>query len=129
MNKAIAIGTALMLCAGVVLADSRVPIYNATGVWRSAGGGTAEMFQEAKKVSMIFVGPDYAHNFEGTYTTPTTFEGTVVRVTRATGCTTYMQVTFTVASRDLINVNAAALDSNCDLVKDQVYTDVNYRTY
>jgi hypothetical protein len=53
----------------------------------------------------------------------------LTRVTRATGCTTRMTLTYTVVSTDLIEVNATALDSNCDLVKDQTFFDINYRSY
>jgi hypothetical protein len=76
---------------------------------------------------MVFVGPDYAHLYEGRYKGATTVTGRQVRVTRASGCTTDMWQTYQVQSNDLINVSAVALDSNCDLVKGQVYRNIGTR--
>lgn len=133
MNKALATGAALALALalGGAAAQPNEPTYNISGVWTSSGGGVAQIFQLNKNVSMIFVTPDFAHRYEGKYhpQTPTTVTGTLTRVTRATGCTTRMTLTYTVVSTDLIEVNATALDSNCDLVKNQTFFDINYRSY
>jgi hypothetical protein len=113
----------LLALAGGAAAQGVAPSFDITGVWNSAGGGTLQIAQVGERATMVFVGPDFAHRYEARYTDPTTIVGRQVRVTRATGCTTSMRQTFTVVSSDFIEVQAVALDSNCDLVKGQVITD------
>jgi len=117
------VAVALLTVAQFAAAESVAPTFDATGVWSSAGGGTVQIFQEADKVTVVFVGPDYAQKYTATYGDAVTLSGTQTRVTRATGCTTKMQQKFTVESNDTISVWAKAKDGNCDLAKGQVVTD------
>jgi hypothetical protein len=87
------------------------------------------MVQMGDEITMLFVGPDYAHQFGARYTKSDQATGRQVRVTRATGCTTQMLQTFKVVSYDYVTVKAVALDSNCDLVKGQVITNALTRVY
>ena len=107
---------ALLTFAQGVFADGVVPTYNVTGVWDTAAGEALQIFQKDDKLTMVFVGPDFAHKYTATYSDPTTATGTQVRVTRATGCTTKMTMKYTVESSDTISVWARARDGNCDLV-------------
>lgn len=113
---------AALLAAQVPLASAQAlaPAFDATGVWESDGGGTLQVFQRADKLTMVFVGPDFAQQFQATYADAINATGVQVRVTRASGCTTRMRQTFSVVAPDVINVRATALDSNCDLVRGQV---------
>src|SRR5262249_27594825 len=108
-------------------AASVVPAYDLTGMWQSAGGGTPSYYQEGTQLNWLFIGPDFAHEFSGRYITPTKVEGIQHRVTRATGCSTEMLITATAVNANSVSISAKALDSNCDLVKGQIYTDSESR--
>ena len=129
MKLASIAAVALLTVAQGALADDVVPTYNVTGVWNTAGGEALQIFQKDDKLTMVFVGPDFAHKYSATYSDPTTVTGTQVRVTRATGCTTKMTMKYTVESSNAISVWAKAKDGNCDLVKGQVFTDYLYRVW
>lgn len=129
MKLASIAAVALLTVAQGALADGAVPTYNLTGVWTTADGSTLQMFQADDKLTMVFVGPDFAHKYTATYSDPTTVTGTQVRVTRATGCATKLTMKYTVESSDAISVWARAKDGNCDLVWGQVFTDYLYRVW
>lgn len=116
-----------LLLAQAASAQILPPTYNLTGVWNSDGGGTLQVFQHDDKISMVFVGPDFAHQFRATYADPTHATGMQVRVTRANGCSTRMWQTFTALSPDFVSVRATALDSNCDLAQGQVIVNTMTR--
>jgi len=113
--------------AGMAQAATVVPAFNLTGNWASAGGGTASYFQEGTQLNFLSVGPDYAHTYTARYITPTKAEGIQHRVTRANGCSTEMLLTLTATDNNHLSTSAKALDSNCDLVKGQIYTDTATR--
>ena len=122
----------LVLALGLspcAFAQAVTPTFDITGVWNSAGGGTAQIFQKGTRVTMVFVGPDFAHRYDGRYNKAQVVQGRQVRVTRASGCTTHGRQRYDVVSADLIRVTLVALDSNCDLVKGQTYTDINTRVW
>jgi hypothetical protein len=124
LKHAFVITTAgLFLSFGIATAQPADPSFNLTGVWDTAGGGTAQFYQEGSRVVMVFVGPDFAHRYDAVYTSPTTVTGRQTRVTRATGCSTELLQTVTVVSPDFHTVRAITLDSNCDLVRGQIITN------
>lgn len=121
-----ALVVAALLAAQVPFASAQPvsPAFDATGVWQSDGGGSLQMFQRDAKLTMVFVGPDYAHRLDASYASATSASGVQLRVTRATGCSTRMKLTLDVVSPDTILAHAVALDSNCDLVRGQVIDNV-----
>lgn len=120
---------ALAMASQSVLAQGAVPTHDITGLWDSAGGGTVQVFQMGDDVTMVFVGPDFAHLYTARYTKPDQTLGRQVRVVRASGCTTQMLQSFKVVSNDFVTIKAVALDSNCDLVKGEVITNALTRIH
>jgi len=100
-----------MLSGVVVKAQS----YNVTGVWNTPFGGTVQFFQKGKNVQFIYINANYAHYANYSYTTDTRYEGTLTRVNRASGCTTYINVVGVVESNNSISEFWQGKDSNCDL--------------
>lgn len=104
-----------------------VPQFDLTGNWLPGAGGVSSFFQKGTQLDLIYVNADFAHRFVGDYTSSTQIEGRMNRVTRATGCVTNLRVTINARSADSISVSAKARDSNCDLVRGEIYTDTNSR--
>lgn len=130
MNKAAKLwATLLVIAASGSSAQTVTPTFDMTGVWDTAGGGTMQIFQSRGTLTMVFVGPDFAHRFVASYVEPTVASGIQVRVTRNTGCSTTMTQTYLMDSPDFIRVRATALDSNCDLVKGQVIFNSAIRVF
>jgi hypothetical protein len=105
------------------------PTYDLTGVWEYSGGGTIQIFQRDSRLTVLFVGPDYAHRFQANYADATSASGLQVRVTRATGCTTHTTQTIVAVSADQIDARGTVLDSNCDLVRGQQIGGTLWRTF
>jgi hypothetical protein len=109
-------------------AETVQPEFNLTGLWHSVNhGGRTSFFQEGTQVTFIYVNDIFAHYFIGRYVTPTKLKGIQHRVDRATGCSTEMLLVIDVRSFNANHVWARALDSQCDLIKGQTFTDNNTR--
>lgn len=127
MKKSLIPAIALMAMSQIASAQTVVPQFDLTGNWLPGAGGVSSFFQRGARLDLIYVNADFAHRFNGTYTAPTQIEGRMIRVTRATGCTTKLDLTINPTTADFILVSALALDSKCDLVQGQIYTDTNSR--
>lgn len=118
----------LALCAsGLAQAATVVPAFDLSGTWQPAGGGTASYYQEGTQFSWINTSTGYSHILSARYIAPKQVQGIQNRVNRATGCSTEMLVTLTATDVNTVSISAKALDSSCDLVKGQIYTDTASR--
>jgi len=129
MNRVITASLAALIVsvAGLAKADTVVPKFNLTGGWNSPDGSVAEYFQDGTALTWVVMSGGFAHTYSARYITPTKLEGIQHRVDRASGCSTEMLLTLTVVGANDVSVSAKALDSNCDLVKGQIYTSSAYR--
>jgi hypothetical protein len=118
----------ILSIASLAQAATVVPAFDLTGAWHFAGGSTASFFQEATQLNFINISGGFSHSFPGRYIAPTRIEGIQHRVNRSTGCSTEMLLTVTAFDSNTVSVSGKALDSNCDLVKGQIYTDTGTRT-
>lgn len=119
---------ALFVLSQNVFAVSVIPKFNMTGTWQAVSGGTADIFQEGTEVTIINIDNVNASYFVGRYINPTWFQGISHRITRSNGCATELLVTFRATTVNSILVAATALDSNCDVLKGQKFTDSSTRT-
>lgn len=129
MNRLLAASFASLVLSAASLAQAAtvVPAFDLTGTWQPAGGGTSSYFQEGTQLTWINISGGFSHIFTARYISPKQAEGIQHRVDRTTGCSTEMLVTVTASSSSAVSVSAKALDSNCDLVKGQIYTDTAAR--
>jgi hypothetical protein len=99
-----------------------------TGWWSSAGGGTAQFFQEGKKVTALFVTPTFAHKtIVGWDSASLTFTGSTKR---ADGCTLQLNIKLEPQSDSFLLVSASLdpavpVPACSDLVPGQIYYDTN----
>ena len=128
MKKSMKLAFALFALSQNVFAVSVIPKFNLTGTWQAVSGGTANIFQEGTEVTIINIDNANASYFVGRYINPTLFQGISHRITRSNGCATELLVTFRAATVNSISVAATALDSNCDVLKGQKFTDSSTRT-
>ena len=91
------------------------PAFDVTGVWSPGGEATSQCFQEGTTVQCIYNTPDFAHYAIGRYVNSNQIRLKQTRRSRATGCTTTMEVILRFTSANTITVGSTALDSNCDL--------------
>lgn len=127
MKKSLLPAIALMALSQIASADSVQPGFDLTGNWQPGAGGVSSFFQEGTQVTVIYVNAGFAHHFVARYVSPTRFQGIQHRVNRATGCATEMMLIGRATTADSLSISATALDSNCDLVKGQKFTDTNSR--
>jgi hypothetical protein len=114
---------------GNAAANQNVP--KLTGWWASAGGGTPQFFQEGKRVTTLFITPDFAHKTVLAWDRASlTFMGNTTRVTRANGCTLQLNIKVEPQSDTFLLVSAT-LDPTLpvppcsDLLPGQTYYDTN----
>jgi hypothetical protein len=130
--------TATLVCSATVAlaqfnanANANQNVPKLTGWWASAGGGTSQMFQENKRVTVLFITPDFAHKAVVVWDKASrTFIGNMTRVTRANGCTLQLDIKVEPQS-DVFLLVSASLDPAVpvppcsDLLPGQTYYDTN----
>lgn len=127
MNKLLTLIIAFVAVSQIANADSVTPRFDLTGIWQSTAGGNVNIFQQGTEVIFINITDSYAHYYVGRYVSPTRVVGIQHRVTRATRCATEMVVSINVRDDEYFFDVGRALDSNCDLIKGQLYPDTVFR--
>lgn len=123
----------LLLLASILVfshnanAGNVIPTFNLSGTWQPSTGGTSNIFQENTEVTIISTNAGFHHYFVGRYYAPNKIKGVVHRINKNTGCATEMLGTITPTDANNLSVSGLALDSSCDLVKGNTYSDSSFK--